>query len=494
MSVGIAWLLRQPQLDLALRAGPAGDRVRIDVVQPTELQDPRPWLSGGELVLTTGLALVEQDDCGDYVRRLAEVGVAAIGFGTGLSHARIPGAMLTAADDLGLPVLEVPYTTPFAAVSRAVNTRLAEQEYELVRQAADTQVRITRAALKGGVPSIVRELAVATTTAVAFVDARPDEFVAHPPAAADITRHVAELGKRRTASVTTSSPGRTVIVQPVGHSGVVSGHLVVEAHRALVGVELVLIGHAVSLVALELAKSSKLRDERNTLGSKLFGLLLDGTLQPEESHECLLDAVGNRGRVRVLYVKTPRPTETRAAMNRALEMRQRPFYSLGVDDTFTVLMRGDDTVADVAELLVGMPDGVRAGLSAPHRLDDVCRAVEQARHALAASRAGDQLTEFDAGLGTTLLRSPPVRSMLAFVAASTIKVLAEHDRENGTQLVPSLRSFLEANGQWEASAAALKVHRHTLRGRIRKAEEILGVDLGDARLRAELLLALLVES
>ena len=50
-----------------------------------------------------------------------------------------------------------------------------------MRRAADTQVRITRAALRGGVRAIVRELAVATGASVAYVAERTEAIVAHPP-------------------------------------------------------------------------------------------------------------------------------------------------------------------------------------------------------------------------------------------------------------------------------------------------------------------------
>ncbi len=42
-----------------------------------------------------------------------------------------------------------------------------------------------------------------------------------------------------------------------------------------------------------------------------------------------------------------------------------------------------------------------------------------------------------------------------------------------------------------AAAAALGVHRHTMRKRIEMTEALLGCDLGVARVRAELLLAIL---
>lgn len=495
MSVGIAWLLRQPGLGLALRAVRAGQERLIDFVQPTELVDPRPWLSGGELVLTTGLGLRDEEG-GDYVRRLAEAGIAALGFGTGLSHEQIPPSVLEAADAAGLALLEVPYTTPFAAVSRAVTTRLAEQEYELVRRAADTQVRITRAALRGGVTAIVRELAVSTSASVVYVAERDDAVIAHPMPDPDLTEPIAEARRDGTGSVTLIRPGRTVTVQPVVHGGIVNGYLAVQADRPLQNVELVLIGHAVSLVTLELDKPRRLRNERNDLGSKVFDLLAAGLLDAGDALEYLADAVGRRNRVRVLRLSTPHSSEVRRHLDIVLDARRRPFYSREEGDELTVLLRGDDSISDVTAMLADLPAKharpLRAGLSPAHRIAEVRQGLEQAEHALRTTDATCRIAEFDATHGTALLASPQVRSVLESVAASTVTVLAEYDRERGGRLVPSLRAFLEANGHWESAAAALDVHRHTLRGRIAKIEQLLDVDLGDARVRAELLLAALI--
>ena len=48
----------------------------------------------------------------------------------------------------------------------------------------------------------------------------------------------------------------------------------------------------------------------------------------------------------------------------------------------------------------------------------------------------------------------------------------------GGELMRSLEAFIECNGQWEAAARRLYCHRHTLRYRIRKVEELTGRDLG----------------
>jgi purine catabolism regulator len=54
----------------------------------------------------------------------------------------------------------------------------------------------------------------------------------------------------------------------------------------------------------------------------------------------------------------------------------------------------------------------------------------------------------------------------------------------------SLEAFIECNGQWEAAARRLYCHRHTLRYRIRQAEELLGRDLASTEDQLEVWLAL----
>ena len=51
------------------------------------------------------------------------------------------------------------------------------------------------------------------------------------------------------------------------------------------------------------------------------------------------------------------------------------------------------------------------------------------------------------------------------------------DGHYGGELMRSLEAFIECNGQWEAAARRLYCHRHTLRYRIRKIEELTGRDL-----------------
>ena len=58
-------------LDVRLVAGEAGVDSAVRWVHISEIVDPTPWLSGGELLLTTGLQLERPDTQREYLARLA---------------------------------------------------------------------------------------------------------------------------------------------------------------------------------------------------------------------------------------------------------------------------------------------------------------------------------------------------------------------------------------------------------------------------------------
>ena len=70
-------------LELSVVAGEAGLDRAVRWVHISELEDPTPWLSGGELLLTTGLQLGDDAQQHAYLERLAAHGLTGLGFGAG---------------------------------------------------------------------------------------------------------------------------------------------------------------------------------------------------------------------------------------------------------------------------------------------------------------------------------------------------------------------------------------------------------------------------
>jgi PucR family transcriptional regulator, purine catabolism regulatory protein len=73
---------------------------------------------------------------------------------------------------------------------------------------------------------------------------------------------------------------------------------------------------------------------------------------------------------------------------------------------------------------------------------------------------------------------------------SILAPIEQSEGAYGGELMRSLEAFIEENGQWERAAKRLYCHRHTLRYRMRRVEELTGRSLGNARDRIEFWLAL----
>src|SRR3954468_24658852 len=111
----LAELLRD--LDLGLLAGGSNADAPVHWVHISELLDPTPWLSGGELLLTTGLQLETAKRQREFVARLPDHQLAGLGLGTGFAHDTVPKAMIEAAKERDFPLFEVPYEVPFIAIT-----------------------------------------------------------------------------------------------------------------------------------------------------------------------------------------------------------------------------------------------------------------------------------------------------------------------------------------------------------------------------------------
>ena len=69
----------------------------------------------------------------------------------------------------------------------------------------------------------------------------------------------------------------------------------------------------------------------------------------------------------------------------------------------------------------------------------------------------------------------------ACTATGLLDPIERTEGEYGGELLRSLEAFIENNGNWERAARQLYCHRHTLRYRIRKIEELTGRDLAGPR-------------
>ena len=137
------------ELGLSLAAGKEAAESPIRWVHISELLDPTPWMSGGELLLTTGIQLRE-DDAAARVRAACSSTTTSpgSGFGTGFEHDDIPAAIVEEAERLGFPLFEVPYEMPFIAITEKAFARLVNEQYEVLQRGIAVHRRLEQLVLE----------------------------------------------------------------------------------------------------------------------------------------------------------------------------------------------------------------------------------------------------------------------------------------------------------------------------------------------------------
>jgi purine catabolism regulator len=163
----------------------------------------------------------------------------------------------------------------------------------------------------------------------------------------------------------------------------------------------------------------------------------------------------------------------------------------GDDEFFALAERLHARVARMAG------EAVPAGAGRTVAPVDLRRGFHEARCALEARALGVNGTNGTVTLATyrdlgsfQLLLSLQDDDALRLFCDSILGPIEEAEGAYGGELMRSLEAFIECNGQWERAAKALFCHRHTLRYRIRRVEELTGRSLDSARDRIDFWLAL----
>ncbi|MEU0070410.1 PucR family transcriptional regulator [Streptomyces sp. NPDC006332] len=566
----LASLVHHSALKLTVRAG--GDRLDVPVrwAHASELADPVPYMEGGELLLITALKLDAEDPetMLGYVRRLVGAGVAGLGFAVGVNYEEIPKALVEAAEQEGLPLLEVPRRTPFLAISKAVSAAIAADQYRAVTAGFAAQRELTRQTLNDGPEGLLAALASQVDGWAALYDASGAVVATAPEwagrRAARLTADVERLRERPApaSSVVGGPPHEDRIeLHSLGTGRRPRAALAVGTAAALGTAERYALHSAIALLTLTTERSRSLHAAEQRVGAAVLRMLLAG--EPDHARAVagdlygeLLDApfrmivaesasAASAARVQAdSHARVPL-TKSTAATLAAADGQGDPLGSLTEvlesaaarsGETVLVVPQGDGegkrlvalaadrgaAVAACAEYAtaleaareggdaaaeqtagagpgpgsgsaagtVGHEDELVVGMSAPAGPIAAAAAYKQAEQALSvARRRGWVCVEHEqmaAGSVVPLLADDAVKAF----ADGLLRALHDHDARGRGDLVASLRAWLSRHGQWDAAAADLKVHRHTLRYRMRRVEEILGRSLDDPDVRMELWLAL----
>ncbi|WP_035276100.1 PucR family transcriptional regulator [Actinoalloteichus caeruleus] len=307
-----------------------------------------------------------------------------------------------------------------------------------------------------------------------------------------------DLGIRRRIAVGVHAGGR-----PLGAIWVQEGDepLTEHAERSLLGAARVT---ALQLVRHRNEPSAGLRLRENLLAGLLNGRLdpsaAAGQLGVDSRRPAAVVAFASRVESPGAVVDRPELELRRDQLGNVISMHAAAFRrgalvsQLGTR-TYALLPElsgsGEAAVVGLAREIISASRGI--GLVVRAAVGSV---VPELGGAADSRRQADRV--LDAMAGDTAARVATIADWRAEVLVSeTVDLLAEHpairdprvtalrrhDERNNGSLVGSVVAYLESFGDVRAAARRLHVHPNTLRYRIRRAEEVSGLDLGDARQR-----------
>ncbi len=463
-------LLSFPALQLRVLAGEAGLRRSVSWAHVSELEDPTPWLLGAEVIMTTGLAVPRAAARQRaYLERLDDAGVSALAVSAQLHTPPLHRAFLRAAEERGMPVLEVPLAVPFIAIAQEVAAAVREDEGE--RLGAQLQVFGALrwlAAESLDTPALFRRLEHLSGYEVYLCTPQGRPLLPGVPAP-DPSVLPGSVDAPPTI------PGGFAL--PVPAPGGPAGFLVAFERAGARPAGLAVVQHIATVAALQLAR---VRHERETLrreGAETLAELLQDVLDPAAARR-RLQRLAIEGEAVLMVVRGVGDDQ----LLHHLDEYPHLLLNRGEDRYLLAPPELGAAIAGIAGVAAGMsrsfPPGASLRVAQREALWAVAKATESGRPLI---RYGSDTT------GRWLPDDPAVlEALVEHVLGEVLRYDAAHD----SQLLVSVRTWMERDRRTEAAAAALNVHSNTLAYRLRRFAALTGRDLGSTEAFAEVWLAL----
>lgn len=272
-----------------LLAGEAGLDNAITCVDCMEVPNIEPWLRSGELLITTGYALRDDENAIPYLLETLTKGKAAALAIKTRFLGELKDTDIALAQRLGLPLFEMPSDMPTTEMVMPVVRMLTNRQVEIMEFSEKIHKRFTEIELSdGGFGKIAAVLSKLLQMPAAIVDGAGEILAAShiPDNFEDLEDYILQevLGQGSAAErCPREARGYTVFSRSVTVREAVRGYILVFCPvAALNEMQMIILDHSVTAAALEFSKRDGIRDNVNQLNTALFlDLVLAQHLHPQ---------------------------------------------------------------------------------------------------------------------------------------------------------------------------------------------------------------------
>ncbi|MFP2770541.1 PucR family transcriptional regulator [Oceanisphaera sp. KMM 10153] len=430
-----------------------------------ELDDPTEWLGEGDLLMTTGLAIPASpaaQRC--YLERLASADLAGLMIGEHMQAPEDLQALCETADALNFPVLLTHYGVPFAAVTHTIVEASRQQDFER-RNLIARIYENARLGLQGvGLDHLLSRLEKDTRSTLNLLEG--STLMPWLPELKELESEQLALLQHKRSKATPQQwiiqryrleENRQLMLMEIPSQ---RNCLLVANSDGLLDYSL--LHHVVAVLGIELERLQVEHERQLRQGSELLDDLLQHRLSPRQLEQRLLqfDTSPELAQLAV----TPLASELDFS-GILLRCGIRPLCRAQGDELIFLLPQ--DKAGELQHQL-----GCTMGLS--HFLEHPERATEALREARLAHSCATREAPLQhyAQVSDPTPWQPRNLEEARQVFQQVLGRLAEHDLQQGSQLLITLNTFLDHNRSWLGAAQQLHIHKQTLVYRIRRIEAI----------------------
>ncbi|MED0709584.1 PucR family transcriptional regulator [Aneurinibacillus aneurinilyticus] len=507
MSITLKEALELPNIQqIKLIGGHGGLHRIIKWVTIVEIIEDATRLQEGEFLITTGYGLDTIANRRDFIEQLVQQNLSAVAIHTGFYMERIPLEFIEAANEHNLPLIEIPRHMNFSEVTKALLGHIVNRQLQLMQDTQQIHHELTMLTLNNkGLAPLVDTLAARLQAEVEIYDVQGRRLEGSGKNAEASLSLEKLISLQQTIDMAAPlSLSEEQLVHPIATAQEQYGFLHIQKQTALTEMDRLIVEQAGIVCAIEFLKQKAVDEALIRMREDVLDELLENSEQDEAYLQKLAHKLNYRleGIMTVMQIASVSEDSIRPLIQSWTRRQAKPVLLREKQRTITLVIpvQQDKDVIRVAQSLqqeaqLRLTSGpLYIGMSTPFcGLGQIAASAQEAREALQIGiTTGEVLMTYDKiGAFAPLLQMKKAGVELSTLFRPLLDPLLTYDQKHNSSLVDTLECYLQHNSNIKNTAAALFIHRHTLKYRLEQIEEKTNKDLQNAHTLTQFHLALM---
>lgn len=517
--------------------------VRLNIMADHEGID---WVSEGELLITTSLALKAKPGLSkDLIEKLHNKNLAALALKIGGLDMPISRELIAAADKYSFPLIELDPNVPFAYITDNLSSHIFNKQTALIMRMENIHNNLMNVVLSGGGLQDIAAVLYETIGNPIVIwdnifggcvgdDGSPDSSLLNGNLFSivyndDKTKNLSQDGIKKLTNYADNVNGRIVkrVLFPIMVSENIYGYVFLwEMLKPIGTIDYRTLETASAVIALEIIKRMSVYQVESRYKMEFLENLLsrDTTMQnlafergsffdwsEKDGHTVMIVSIESREKIPAHKQMTPREIFAQYKnsiiqdIDEILKKENEKAIIGEKSDSIIILLRSGEArdIEEMGRKARRIGDKIIKAVDQKYQKTKVnigigrhCtnvrllwKSYQEARKAMLLGNSyGKKAMHFDDIGVYKILSQDNIKNELAAFYENTILPLYEYDKTRNTEFIATLKAYFEHNGNIRKMAEALYTHYNTVLYRLERIKEISNIDLKspESRLNAEI--------